>query len=398
MISTLAIKGLLSFGPDSRPISFGPLNVLIGPNGAGKTNTLEILRLLRAMTNSLTAHFGEAGGGNTWLWRGLETREASVECTTRLPYMRGTPLVHRIEFMMTAFALHVYKESICVASSDHRHHRHVLYNLEHGKRTLSPIGQKPNAQGPNSPTPKSIKLDQIKLAHDESILSQFRDPMDSPEMYFLTTAYAGVRVYGDWIFGRKSPARSPQPADLRSDGLTESADNLGLVMNRLRNDPISRGDLIEGVKLIFDGAEDVGVLIQANSVQIYLHEHGWAIPGTRLSDGSLRFLSLLAILCDPTPPPLICIEEPELGLHPDLLPSVARLLVAASKRTQVVITTHSETIVDALADVPESILVCERINGSTQIERPSSAALAAWLKNATPGQLWRRGQLGGNRW
>jgi len=62
-------------------------------------------------------------------------------------------------------------------------------------------------------------------------------------------------------------------------------------------------------------------------------EGDFSIPATRLSDGTLRYLCLLAILCDPEPPPLICIEEPELGLHPDILPKLADLLVSASERT-----------------------------------------------------------------
>jgi predicted ATPase len=75
-----------------------------------------------------------------------------------------------------------------------------------------------------------------------------------------------------------------------------------------------------------------------------------------LSDGSLRYLCLLAILCDPEPPPLIGLEEPELGLHPDLLPKVADLLVAAAQRTQLIVTTHSDILVDALTERPDALV------------------------------------------
>jgi predicted ATPase len=84
-------------------------------------------------------------------------------------------------------------------------------------------------------------------------------------------------------------------------------------------------------------------------------------------------LCLLAILCDPEPPPLVCIEEPELGLHPDILPKLADLLVSASERTQLIVTTHSSLLVDAMTDRPESIVVCEKHQG--QRDRSQAAAV-----------------------
>ena len=117
-----------------------------------------------------------------------------------------------------------------------------------------------------------------------------------------------------------------------------------------------------------------------------------------LSDGTLRYLCLLAILCDPTPPPLICIEEPELGLHPDILPKIADLLVEASSRTQLIVTTHSDILVDAMTERPEVVLVCEKHEGQTQIKRLSTDDLSIWLAKYRLGELWTRGELGGTRW
>ena len=79
-----------------------------------------------------------------------------------------------------------------------------------------------------------------------------------------------------------------------------------------------------------------------------------------MSDGTLKFLALLAALFHPKAPPLMCIEEPELGLHPDALQFVAEVLLEASETMQLIVTTHSDALVDALTDHPESVLVCER--------------------------------------
>ena len=135
------------------------------------------------------------------------------------------------------------------------------------------------------------------------------------------------------------------------------------------------------------------------TVALFLEEVGdREIAATRLSDGTLRYLALLAILLHPEPPRLVAIEEPELGLHPDLLPTVSDLLRSASKRTQLVVTTHSDVLVDALTDVPESVVVCEKHNGQTEMRRLDRNELATWLEKYRLGELWTSGELGGNRW
>ena len=101
----------------------------------------------------------------------------------------------------------------------------------------------------------------------------------------------------------------------------------------------------------------------------------------RLSDGTLRYLCLLAILCHPEPPPLICIEEPETGLHPDILPTIAELLIEASQRTQLIVTTHSDILVSALSDIPEAVLVCEKDEDGTHFKRLNKDDLKEWLKS-----------------
>jgi predicted ATPase len=119
----------------------------------------------------------------------------------------------------------------------------------------------------------------------------------------------------------------------------------------------------------------------------------------RLSDGTLKFLRLLAVLLDRDLPPLICIEEPEVGLHPEAIQIVAEALVDASERTQLIVTTHSEALIDALSDRPEDVLVTERdFDNGTQFKRLDSKQLSIWLERYSLGALWRKGEIGGNRW
>jgi predicted ATPase len=117
-----------------------------------------------------------------------------------------------------------------------------------------------------------------------------------------------------------------------------------------------------------------------------------------MSDGVVRWLALLAILLNPDPPPLVCLEEPELGLHPDMIHELAKLLIDASSRMQLIITTHSDRLIEEFTEMPESVIVCEKENGATTLRRLSEERLSAWLKEYSLGELWTKGELGGTRW
>ena len=104
----------------------------------------------------------------------------------------------------------------------------------------------------------------------------------------------------------------------------------------------------------------------------------------------------MALLLDPTPPPLLCIEEPEIGLHPDIMPTIAEMLIEASQRTQLIVTTHSDALVSALT--PDSVLVCKRDNRGSHLDRLNPEQLKNFLENYSLGDLWRMGEIGGNRW
>ena len=166
----------------------------------------------------------------------------------------------------------------------------------------------------------------------------------------------------------------------------------------LQNGLMVKQRLLQGLRALYDGIDDYDVQIEGGTVQVFFHEGRFTVPATRLSDGTLRYLCLLAILCHPSPPPLICLEEPELGLHPDVLPTLAEFLKEAAERTQLIITTHSDVLVDAMSDRPQDVLVAERGAMGTTITRLDPDKLKPWLEKYRLGQLWTRGEIGGTRW
>ena len=232
---------------------------------------------------------------------------------------------------------------------------------------------------------------------EQSILSQVRDPERYPALTWLQQQYEQIRLYRNWSFGPGALLRREQSAHGRADALGDGGENLALVLSRIRTRV--KPELLSALNKLYDGIQGFDLVIDGGNVLLFVEEKGGRqIPATRLSDGTLRYLCLLAILLHPDPPPLIALEEPELGLHPDVIPTVAELLVAASKRTQLVVTTHSRMLVDALAGDPSAIVVCEKEAGESRLERLDSSALEAWLERYSLGELWSMGELGGNRW
>ena len=112
-----------------------------------------------------------------------------------------------------------------------------------------------------------------------------------------------------------------------------------------------------------------------------------------LSDGTLRFLFLLAVFANPTPPSLLAIDEPELGLHPSMLPIVAEYARDAATRTQVIFTTHSPAFLDAFGSEAPCTTVVEWTDGKTNLKVRGGEDIAYWLKEYTLGELYRSGEL-----
>ena len=389
LVHELRLRGLLSFGPDSAALEMRPLNVLIGPNGSGKSNLVEAIGLLRSAATKLTAPMRGAGGGGVteWIWKGSPSGRAHVEAVIDNPTGKH-PLRHVIEFAEISARFELVDEVIENVEADPGHpDAFFFYRFQNGHPALSVRGS------------DRRQLQRQDVVLDESILSQRKDPDQYPELAHLATEYSKIKLYREWSFGRSSVFRSPQSADLPSDRLEEDFSNLGLFLNHLRGVPRAKKLMINYLRDLYPGLDDFDVRIKGGTVEVFLTEGDFIIPASRLSDGTLRYLCLLAILCDPDPPPMICIEEPELGLHPDMLPKVADLLTEASNRTQLVVTTHSDILVDAMTEQPESVVVVEKREGQTQARRLcANDELKEWLKKYRLGQLWTRGELGGTRW
>lgn len=387
LIKHIKVSGLLSFGVQGIDLSMNNLTVLIGPNGSGKSNLLEVLALLKAAPRSLPEPVKEMGGVKEWLWK---DKSAPSEATLDVVIANSDPkkmdVRHVLSIRDNGGRFEVSDELIeDEAPRIGESEPYFYYRFRRGLPVLLDF----RGHG--------RYLEREKILPEESILSQVKDPALYPVLTYLQKEYEDIKLFRNWSFGPSASLRREQSTHNRNDFLNDGGDNLPLVLSKIQSRV--KPELLEAFGRLYEGITDLSFSIEGGNVLLFLVESGGReTPATRLSDGTLRYLCLLAILLHPDPPSLIAIEEPELGLHPDVIPYVAELLVRASERTQLVVTTHSRMLVDALGDDPARVVVCEQKDRESQFERLDKVALAEWLKKYSLGELWSMGELGGNRW
>ena len=394
LIRRLKISGMLSFGPQGINLPMESLNVLIGPNGSGKSNFIEALALLHAAPHDLSAPVRRMGGISEWLWKGEGAPgRAVIQAAVNQP-SGEIPLRHMMYIGQQGAWFDVRRETITNEPPGAGEPQPGLFYASSGNtiRIREPGDEDGGNRGWRLINPSMLRA-------DASILSQREDPDRYPELGWLQQQYRQIRLYRNWEFGPDAGLRRSPRADEPSTFLTERGENLPLVLSRLRGD--SRQRFVKALQQLYDGIEDFQVEVGGGRAELFVVERGAGeryIPVSRLSDGTLRYMALAAILLDPEPPPLVVIEEPELGLHPDVVLSIGEMLINASKRTQLVVTTHSRVLVDALDDYPSSVVVCDKYDGESSFERLDPDHLMKWLEQYSLGKLWSAGDLGGNPW
>lgn len=390
-IRNLRLENFLSYGSEGEEIELQPLNVLIGSNASGKSNLIEAIGLLKATPTDLPAPIRQGGGISDFLWKGQQGIPiANIEAIINYP-QRNHNLRYKISLTIAGQKLELVDESVENEQPfPGEEDVYFYYRYQQGRpvlniNTIEEFGQQR--------IQRSLRRED--LIPDQSVLSQRKDPDLYPEISYLVDQFYNISLYREWDIGRYSEPRNPQKTDLPEHPLLENGSNLGLFLNNLQY-KLGNKPIIEQIKKFYEPAEELSIKFSGGTVQIFIREENLAqpIPATRLSDGTLRYLFLMALLLDPTPPPLICIEEPEIGLHPDILPTIAQMLIDASRRTQLIVTTHSDALVSALP--PEAVLVCDRDAKGSHLHRLNPEKLKDWLENYTLGELWRMGEIGGN--
>lgn len=389
-LQEFVIEGLLSFGEETR-FEFGKLNILVGPNGSGKSNLIDCIRILRYAPFDIQETFEKSGFGS-WLYYGADRNSgtATIQALINLPKSTDKTL-HQLKLGNPVRSRAQLEETISSLKPDKEIKDFYFIGSYRSQATLSVLT--------NNKRRRERKMEATEYDPFQSILSQIRDAGQYPEITQLSSLYSNFRIYSEWTFGRNSNLREATPAGRSDTTLSETMGDLALALNALEK--TSAHDkiriLLQELKETY---RDFVTRIIFGRVGLELVESPFEIPlpADRLSDGTLRFLALATILLQPEPPPLICIEEPELGMHPDMIRMVAGMIIDASTKTQIIVSTHSEHLLSALQDDFDALFAFDNGLSGSIVRKFDKDDYKDWSEEHTLGDLWTSGELGGNRW
>ena len=381
MLTTLAINNYRSVLDLALPL--GPLNVVTGANGSGKSNLYRALRLLAATArDDVVSVLAHEGGLESTFWAGPETLTRAMRDGTA-PVQGGPrqgPRRLRLGFAGEDFG---YLIELGLPQPDSR----TVFNLDPEiKRemiwagpALRPAALLVERQGPmvKARDDHGWRVLSEHLNSFDSLFSQVADARATPEVVALRERIRGWRFYDHFRTDAGAPARQTR-LGTRTPVLHHDGRDLAAALQTIRE--IGDGGALDAaIEDAFPGARLGIEALPDGRLRLAFHQHGLLRPLTaaELSDGTLRYLLLVAALLTPRPPSLMVLNEPENSLHPDLLPALARLIVAAAEHSQIWVISHATRLVAALNQAPacagfqlEKELGETRVAGQGLLERP----------------------------
>lgn len=358
-VESIVIEGFKSLhSPD--PIILEPINVIIGSNGSGKSNFIQAFSFLNEIRLGHLKNYVEmSGGANAILHFGSKkTQELHINIVFK-------DQINSYEIRLSPTSndgLAVTSENVSYWNKSYPK-PYVTGLFNNG----SEAGISSQSSGINSYVREKLEQWRLYHFHDTSHTSPIKQTCDVNDNTFL-----------------------------RKDGSNIAAFLFMLRQIYPQNYLMIRST-IQNVAPFFDDFQLEPSRLNEDKIRL-----NWKHRGTdaffgpdSLSDGTVRFIALATLFLQPANlrPSLILVDEPELGLHPFALTTLASLVKSAAKLTQVIISTQSAQLLDNFA--PEDVLVADRVDNRTSISRLSSETLSDWLEDYSLGELWEKAELGG---
>lgn len=358
MIHRLAISGYRSLR--NVVVDLDRLTIITGPNGSGKSSLYRALRLLADVAQGrVIGSLATEGGLQSTLWAGPEAFGRGVKDGTYKVEgtVRRDPVAVKLGFASDdygyAIDLGLPAPSRSMFSDDPEIKAEAVWVGE----SLTQRNMLAERRGP------MVRLRQrdsglwmepsYGLDPLDSMMTHRADAGDGIELLTLRERMRSWRFYDDLRTDREAPCRRPQVGTytpvLASDG-----SDIGAALQTV----VELGDaaaLQDAIADAFDGAE-IGV---NDRFEVEMRQHGLLRPlrAAELSDGTLRYILLAVALLSPRPPALMILNEPESSLHPDLLAPLARLMIIASRRCQLIVVSHATALVEAISEAPDCAMI-----------------------------------------
>lgn len=343
------------------------LNVFIGPNGAGKSNFIGVFKLLhRIIEQKLGVYTSEQGGANGLLHFG---RKQTPKLSLKLEFANGKNR-YGCSLAPNAEDNLFFEDEWCGYSGEFRRTGFASddYRVSLGRGH------------------KETRLLAEAEQHKGGIAEYVRDDFKSWRLYHFhdTSPSAGIKQTGELSDNRH---------------LRDDASNLAAFLYQLQQTQKSNYDNIVGairmVAPFFENFVLAPSKLNPDKIRLEWKEKGSDeyFNASALSDGTLRFICLATLLLQPSLPSAVLIDEPELGLHPAAITLLAELLRSTSKRSQVIVSTQSVTLVNQLT--PDEVVVVEHKDETSSFQRLAEDQLKDWIGDYGLGELWEKNLVGG---
>lgn len=350
MITKLTISNYRSLGPGVE-LSPGALSVLIGPNGSGKSNVLDVLSFVRdAVLTGLPAAITHRGGIDS-VRRRSSGRPFDVQIGFDLK-LKGGPASY--SFVITGDRLEEYRVKSEKA-------------IVHGP--TGPVHFVRDGESWSDTEGLTPRMDDQSLA-----LTALGGTVPYKPLVDFLSSMAVYSVFPDTL-------RVPQKFD-PARPMKEHGDNWVSILRELVKSEDDKKDLIAGLHKLTGDIEDVKVTPAASHLIAEFKQNGKAqkvkswFDAAGQSDGTLRVAGLLTALLQTPHLPVIGVEEPELTVHPGVLPMLVDYLRQASEVSQILVTTHSPIVLDVVDVEREPVFVVSRVGGKTDVKQVTDSQLA----------------------
>lgn len=365
----------------------GALNVVIGPNASGKSNLLKFLRLIsaspRADLNNQVLH---EGGMGAILWDGRGEKISfdllldGAESSSAEDFKYAASLVR-----LGAGASFVVDDE--ALSEMYREGSNLWEGPDYVLRTQDRASYQESGG--------TLVFEAQQLAASETLLGQISGPTpQAKEIRNFRQFLSGWAIYDD--LHTESGTAIRQAVTSRFDErLDADGQNLASVLHTHYTNDVDFKDRVDEAMRAAFGEDCRGLAFPPAADQQIQLAVQWGTPkrpqsAASLSDGTLRFLCLLAVLAQPNPPGLIAWDEPETGLHPRMMRIVAEMAENAALRTQLIFTTHSAAFLDGFSkETPPTTTVMGLEDGQSELKTVRPDELAGWLQDYSLGALYQ---------
>jgi predicted ATPase len=389
MIQRIRIEGYRSL----KDVTWTPgkLNVVIGPNASGKSNLLRALALLhRSALGKLPEDILREGGMGSILWDGQVGSLGWSLTADRIEH-GGTD-----EQLSVAYDL---KLSRLGTTSAYRVENELVASHTKSGQVAKLLTREPLASRIEE-SPPYLYSHGSAWPEEQTTLSFMNSMTGHILLGVFREAWLGSwQIFQDLQVGQDSEIRKAAVSRLESRVATNGSNLVPFLHTLYSSNRDFKNDVDMSMRAAFgDDFEELSFPPAADQlVQLRLRWRSLKNDqsAASLSDGTLRFLLLVAILANPQPGKLIAIDEPETGSHPSMLPVVADLAYQAADRTQVVFSTHSPQFLDAFKTQTPTTTVAQWVDGETKLNVLDGAELERWLKEYSLGALFKSGELEG---